>query len=178
MALAEELGQVGVCDGLPCEGDCDLIGVPGLLVHLEVASGIALESGDQLPLLLDEGVEHLLGLGPLIDLEVLVLDPPTERAHVTAFVEGRGHLKTPVGLDAVEVLLVAASAADHALLHPVAELHGRVFLVQPVLLLDQLVTVCLVHGIRNRIGFSVLLLLSPSPWGPPPSASQRLAPRS
>ena len=152
MAFLEEFGEVRIGYRLPGKGYGDLVGIAGLVEPLHVAAGIPFESGYELPLLLDQRIEHLLGFDPVLDLEVMLLHPPAERAAVAAFVDGRGHLETAVGLDPVEVLLVAVPLPEHALLHPMAKLHCSMVPAEAVLLLDQEVAVCIVHVIRNRIG--------------------------
>jgi hypothetical protein len=120
MTFLDEIRKIRISYRLACKRYSDLIGIHSLLESLGITTGITFEPLYELTLLVDKGVEHLLGLSPVRDLEIASLDPPTERAHVAAFVYGRGHLKTAMALDAIEILLVAMTLVQHALLHPVA----------------------------------------------------------
>jgi hypothetical protein len=61
-------------------------------------------------LLGDAGIQDLFWFSPLFILSIEALHPPAEQAVVGALVDYRGHLQAAVGLDAVELLLVAWSA--------------------------------------------------------------------
>ena len=120
MAFLDEIRKIGIGYGFACKRYGDLVRLPRLSVHLLGDPAVPVESRDQASLHLYEMVEHVLRFRPVLELEIVVLDPPAELAHMRTFIDRRRHLETPVALDAVEILLVACPPVDHGFLHPVA----------------------------------------------------------
>ena len=156
MALFEELREVRIYGGLSGEGAGHLCRVHRLLEHHGVATLVPLETRYKQPLIVYEGVQHLLGFRPFLDLEILPLHTPAERAQMGALVEGRGHLQAAVGLDPVEILFIACALMEKALFHPPAQLHCGMVAVDPIVLAYESLPVFLIHcyHLRNRKDFS------------------------